>query len=355
MTTATSATSARDRRAGVARDRPPCDLLHQRQHRRPKGVVLSHRANFLRSHPGPLLLPPRPDRVPVPALPHGGVDHRYAGVAARATWWRTKRATRRRSARRSNGIAPPGCTAFPGCGGASSTIWRHPTGRRATCRRSRWPSRRPRRRHSTSSSPSRTRCRTRTCASSTDPPKRGRWRRSIPSTSGASLAASACLRRWPRCASPPTVSCGRAAPSCSTATSTIRTPPPTRSSTAGTAPAISSRSTTRATSRWSVAPATSSAPVAKASPRSKWRRCSPIIRHVADVAVIGLPDAQWGEIICAVIVPAGDAPTVDELRAHCAGRLARFKHPRRVEVVDAIPRTAPTQQVQRRLLVDRFT
>lgn len=77
--------------------------------------------------------------------------------------------------------------------------------------------------------------------------------------------------------------------------------------------------------------------------------------HIADLAVIGLPDAQWGEIVCAVIVPAGDAPTVDELRAHCAGRLARFKHPRRVEVVDAIPRTAPTQQVQRRLLVDRFT
>ena len=48
------------------------------------------------------------------------------------------------------------------------------------------------------------------------------------------------------------------------------------------------------------------------------------------------------------------APTLDELRALCAGRLATFKHPREVRVVDALPRTASTGQVQRRLLVDRL-
>jgi acyl-CoA synthetase (AMP-forming)/AMP-acid ligase II len=76
---------------------------------------------------------------------------------------------------------------------------------------------------------------------------------------------------------------------------------------------------------------------------------------IADVAVVGLPDVQWGELVCAVIVPAGDeAPTVDEVRAHCAARLASFKHPRRVAAVDAIPRTASTNQVQRRLIVERL-
>jgi acyl-CoA synthetase (AMP-forming)/AMP-acid ligase II len=77
---------------------------------------------------------------------------------------------------------------------------------------------------------------------------------------------------------------------------------------------------------------------------------------VADVAAVGIPDAAWGEVVCAVVVPAaGAAPTVDELAAHCDGRLARFKRPRRVVVVEEIPRTASTGQVQRRLIVDRLT
>ncbi len=73
-----------------------------------------------------------------------------------------------------------------------------------------------------------------------------------------------------------------------------------------------------------------------------------------DVAVVGLPDVQWGEEVSAVIVPRPGAPvpTLAELRAHCAGRLASFKHPRRLVVADAIPRTVTTQQVQRRVLVE---
>lgn len=77
---------------------------------------------------------------------------------------------------------------------------------------------------------------------------------------------------------------------------------------------------------------------------------------IAEVAVVGIPDAQWGEIVCAVVVPrAGiDDVDVESVRAHCAGRLAPFKQPRRVEVVDALPRTAATGQIQRTLLVERI-
>jgi acyl-CoA synthetase (AMP-forming)/AMP-acid ligase II len=77
---------------------------------------------------------------------------------------------------------------------------------------------------------------------------------------------------------------------------------------------------------------------------------------VAEIAVVGLPSVEWGEIITAVVVARAGAsvPSVDDLRAHCEGRLARFKQPRRVESVDELPRTAATGQVQRTLLVERL-
>ena len=52
--------------------------------------------------------------------------------------------------------------------------------------------------------------------------------------------------------------------------------------------------------------------------------------------------------------PAASAPTSTTLREFCAGRLAPFKHPRRVAVVDALPRTAATGQIQRTLIVERL-
>jgi len=76
---------------------------------------------------------------------------------------------------------------------------------------------------------------------------------------------------------------------------------------------------------------------------------------VADVAVVGIPDVTWGEVVCAVVVPNGDEPSLDGLRAHCEGRLASFKHPRRLAIVEEIPRTSPTNQVQRRLLVEMLS
>ncbi len=75
---------------------------------------------------------------------------------------------------------------------------------------------------------------------------------------------------------------------------------------------------------------------------------------IAEVAVVGVPDARWGEVVTAVIVARGDPPDVAAVRAFCDGRLAPFKHPRRVVVVDALPRTDATGQVQRTLLVERL-
>lgn len=79
---------------------------------------------------------------------------------------------------------------------------------------------------------------------------------------------------------------------------------------------------------------------------------------IADVAVVGIPDVQWGEVVCAVVVAvpgrAGELG-IDAVRAHCEGRLAAFKQPRRIEVVDALPRTAATGQIQRSLLIERLT
>jgi fatty-acyl-CoA synthase len=76
---------------------------------------------------------------------------------------------------------------------------------------------------------------------------------------------------------------------------------------------------------------------------------------IAEVAVVGVPDAEWGEIVTAVVVArAGATVTVETLRAHCAGRLAAFKQPRRLAIVDALPRTAATGQIQRPLIVERL-
>nr|WP_246294724.1 AMP-binding protein [Schlegelella koreensis] len=60
---------------------------------------------------------------------------------------------------------------------------------------------------------------------------------------------------------------------------------------------------------------------------------------VAEVAVVGVPDPQYGEALLAVIVPSGAAPAPEAMIAFCRGRLGGFKIPRRYQFVAQLPRT----------------
>jgi fatty-acyl-CoA synthase len=76
---------------------------------------------------------------------------------------------------------------------------------------------------------------------------------------------------------------------------------------------------------------------------------------VHEVAIVGMPDPQWGEVVCACVVLApGSELTLEALRAHCDATLAGFKVPRRLAFVDELPRTPATGQIQRTLLVERI-
>lgn len=61
---------------------------------------------------------------------------------------------------------------------------------------------------------------------------------------------------------------------------------------------------------------------------------------VSECAVVGVPDERWGEVGLAVVVPrAGATLTVDDLRSHLAGRLARFKVPKHFDFPTALPKS----------------
>ncbi|HET8582282.1 MAG TPA: AMP-binding protein, partial [Jatrophihabitans sp.] len=60
---------------------------------------------------------------------------------------------------------------------------------------------------------------------------------------------------------------------------------------------------------------------------------------VREVAVIGIPDQKWGELVTALVVPNGEV-SADDLIAHCRASLAGYKCPKRVEFVESLPRTA---------------
>ncbi len=71
---------------------------------------------------------------------------------------------------------------------------------------------------------------------------------------------------------------------------------------------------------------------------------------IADVAVFGIPDDDWGESVHAVVqVKPGGSLTPDALRGWCEGRLADYKRPRTLEFVDELPRDQAGKLIKRQL------
>jgi acyl-CoA synthetase (AMP-forming)/AMP-acid ligase II len=74
---------------------------------------------------------------------------------------------------------------------------------------------------------------------------------------------------------------------------------------------------------------------------------------VKEVAVIGIPDEKWGELVTALVVSDGSEVTAQDVIAFCRQSLAGYKCPKRVEFVDELPRTA-TGKLQKFKLREPF-
>ena len=71
---------------------------------------------------------------------------------------------------------------------------------------------------------------------------------------------------------------------------------------------------------------------------------------VREAAVVGVPDEYRGETVKAFVSLQPDAVvTADELVAHCQDRIAAYKYPRSVEIIDELPKTVTGKILRREL------
>jgi bile acid-coenzyme A ligase len=77
--------------------------------------------------------------------------------------------------------------------------------------------------------------------------------------------------------------------------------------------------------------------------------------EIADVVVVGLRDPEWGRRVHAIIEPADhrSPPTAEEVIAYAKSRLAAYKVPKTIEIIDAIPRSEATKVNRGRLVAER--
>jgi long-chain acyl-CoA synthetase len=76
---------------------------------------------------------------------------------------------------------------------------------------------------------------------------------------------------------------------------------------------------------------------------------------VREVAVFGIPDPQWGELLMAcVVLKPGEALSVDDLTTHCRRFLANYKVPRRVEFSQTELPKSGSGKILKRVLRERF-
>jgi acyl-CoA synthetase (AMP-forming)/AMP-acid ligase II len=74
---------------------------------------------------------------------------------------------------------------------------------------------------------------------------------------------------------------------------------------------------------------------------------------VREVAVIGIPDEKWGELVTGLVVTDGSEVSAEALIEHCRQSLAGYKCPKRIEFVESLPRTA-TGKLQKFKLREPF-
>jgi bile acid-coenzyme A ligase len=78
---------------------------------------------------------------------------------------------------------------------------------------------------------------------------------------------------------------------------------------------------------------------------------------IADIVVVGLPDEQWGRRVHAIIEPAdhNDPPSFEDVVGYAKNRLAPYKVPKTVELVESMPRSEATKVNRARLIEARST